>query len=407
MLLTGGHAFLLSLAITVNLIFQTQEAGLDPLQLLLVGTALVGTIFVCEIPTGMLADLRGRRFSIVCGLLFLGAGFALNGAFARFDTIFAAQFLLGIGMTFISGAQQAWIADEIGVDSAMPVYLRASQVDQTMRLVAIPVSVAIATIDLNLPLLLTGAFLPLLAVVMQLSMSEEGFRRDAGSEPSTLAQRLTGTLTASTALVRASPLLMTMLAITVFYGIAGQGFDRLWVAHFYDNLGFPETGDLEPVLWFGVVRFGSSVMSILAVELVHRRVDATSHASVSRWLFAINAGQGLSVLVFALSGGFWLGMAAVWAAISLSRMFDPLLISWINQNVHSAVRATVISMSSQTTSIGQIAGGPLLGVIGSLATLRAALLASGIVLAPALVLYTRAFKLGARDVARAPESLTS
>ena len=63
-------------------------------------------------------------------------------------------------------------------------------------------------------------------------------------------------------------------------------------------------------------------------------------------------------------------MIAFWRRSLASRMWDPLYLAWINQNIESRVRATVISMSSQTDAIGQIAGGPLLGAIGSLVRCR-------------------------------------
>jgi DHA3 family tetracycline resistance protein-like MFS transporter len=45
-------------------------------------------------------------------------------------------------------------------------------------------------------------------------------------------------------------------------------------------------------------------------------------------------------------------------------------------------------MQSQTDAIGQMAGGPPIGFVGQL-SLRAALIASGILLSPALVLLQR------------------
>jgi len=58
------------------------------------------------------------------------------------------------------------------------------------------------------------------------------------------------------------------------------------------------------------------------------------------------------------------------------------------------VRATVISMSSQVDAIGQIAGGPAVGLIGSLVSVRAALLTSGVILTPVLALYRFAIRKG-------------
>jgi DHA3 family tetracycline resistance protein-like MFS transporter len=174
------------------------------------------------------------------------------------------------------------------------------------------------------------------------------------------------------------------------------------VKHFYDNLGFPALGDFDTVVWIGVVRMGSAVLGIGAVELVRRRVDTTSHDVVSRGLFVINALEMTSMIVFALAGGFVVGMMAFWSTVVLCRAFDPLYLSWINQNVESRVRATVLSMSSQVDAMGQIAGGPMLGAIGSLFSLRAALVGAGAVLAPALLLYTRAFGQGAAKAEAEP-----
>lgn len=398
LLLAGGYAFLYTTALNFNLVFQTTEAGLSPLQLVLVGTALQGTIILCEVPTGVLADVYSRRASVVAGLVLLGCGIMFNGAFPRFETILLAQLVWGIGHTFISGARQAWIADEIGTERAGAVYLRAAQMEQLCWVASVPLSTFLADRDLNLPILLGGASLLGLAAVMAATMTERGFQRR--SDGSRAWRSLLGTLAAGVGLVRGSPLLITVFCITAFYGMASQGFDRLWVAHFVENVHFPTKG--SEVFWFGVIRMGSALASIAGVELVRRRVDTASHAVVARGLFLINAMQVTAVFVLAAASSFIIGMAAFWVAIALSFMFDPLYLAWINQNVEARVRATVISMTSQTDAIGRIAGGPVLGAVGSLFSLRAALSGAALALMPALGLYLRAFRQGAAR--RAPET---
>ncbi len=200
--------------------------------------------------------------------------------------------------------------------------------------------------------------------------------------------------------MKRSPLLLTVFAITFFYGMASEGFDRLWVAHFIDNLGFPAVGDLNPVIWFGVVRMGSMVLSIVAVGFLRRRVDTNSRRVVARGLFLINALQAGALILFAAGGDFLIGLIAYWTIVSVSWAYDPLQLAWLNQNTYSSVRATVISMNSQTNSFGQIAGGPMLGALGNFVSLRASLYAAGAVLLPALLLYTRAFHQGAPPAPR-------
>ena len=400
LVLAGGYAFFYTTALNFNLVFQTDEAGLSALQLVLVGTALQGTIFFCEVPTGVLADVYSRRLSVVLGLCLLGLGIVVNGAFPRFETIILGQIVWGIGHTFISGARQAWIADEIGPAQAARVYLRAAQVEQLCWIVSIPISTFLADRDLNLPIILGGASLVGLAAFMAVTMTEHGFRRQERGDGTRAWRSLTGTFVAGVGLVRQSPLLITVFGITAFYGMASQGFDRLWVKHFITNIDFPEAGN--PILWFGVIRMGSALVSIVGVELVRRRVNTASHAVVSRGLFTINALQIASVFILAGAGSFFVGTAAFWVAIALSFMYDPLYLAWINQNVDSRVRATVISMTSQTDAIGRIAGGPVLGAVGSIFSLRAALIGAGISLMPALLLYLRAFRQGEPEAATEP-----
>ncbi|MBI5713524.1 MAG: hypothetical protein HZC38_08910, partial [Chloroflexi bacterium] len=53
-------------------------------------------------------------------------------------------------------------------------------------------------------------------------------------------------------------------------------------------------------------------------------------------------------------------------------------------------RATVLSMSSQMNAVGQIAGGPAIGVVGNSFSVRAALMISAVILSPVLPLLSRA-----------------
>ncbi len=392
MILVGGYSLFSSMVGTVLIVFQAQEAMLSPLQLVLIGTALEATVFICEVPTGVVADVYSRRLSVLLGLAILGCGFMLSGAFARFDTLLLGSIVWGVGDTFISGAQQAWLADEIGVQRANRVYLRGTQVELLLRIVAVPIAVAIGSYDLNLPILIGGAMLVVLGAGLAVIMPENGFKRGLDRSKPTM-QSLTGTLRSGGRLVRHSPLLLTLFAIAAFYGMSSEGFDRLWEAHFLRDLGFPTFIDVQPIVWFGAIRIGSAIISLPIAELAHRYLDTDNLTVLSRSLFLINVFQILGVAVLAVAGGFWVGVAAFWSTVTLSRVFDPLYLAWINHNVDSSVRATVFSMSSQSDAFGQIAGGPVIGAVGSLASIRAALSLTSVVLFPALLLYVRAIRL--------------
>jgi DHA3 family tetracycline resistance protein-like MFS transporter len=239
-----------------------------------------------------------------------------------------------------------------------------------------------------------------LALFLALSMPERGFKpaqrgpmRRAASAGEAWASFSTRLVTGGR-LVRYSPLLVTVFMISACYWTASEGFERLWVAHFFTNLDFPRLGSLEPVVWLGAVRMGSIVLGLAAVEAVRRHVDTSDHAMVVRALLAMYALQLLSFFVFAAAGGFVLGMLTFWGVVGLSRAYHPLYLSWINQKISSDVRATVLSMNGQVESLGQIVGGPPIGAVGSLVSLRAALFSSAWVMAFGVPLFLRAWRQG-------------
>src|SRR5689334_8586689 len=117
LLMSGATALFFTLVFSVNMVYQVQNVGLSPLQLVLVGTTLEVSCFLFEIPTGIVADVYSRRLSIIIGFVLIGAGFIVEGSIPTFAAMLVSQVLWGIGYTFTSGANQAWITDEIGEEN--------------------------------------------------------------------------------------------------------------------------------------------------------------------------------------------------------------------------------------------------------------------------------------------------
>src|SRR6188768_1055824 len=103
-----ASAFFSMMFVSMSL-YEATVAGLLPYQLVLVGTTLEVTAFLFEIPTGIVADLYSRRLSVIIGFFLIGVGFTIEGALPFFGAVLLNQVIWGIGVTFISGAQEAWI----------------------------------------------------------------------------------------------------------------------------------------------------------------------------------------------------------------------------------------------------------------------------------------------------------
>jgi DHA3 family tetracycline resistance protein-like MFS transporter len=376
---------------TISSVYRIQSVGLNPLQLVLVGTALELAVLICEVPTGVLADTYGRRRSVILGFLLIGAGFSFEGALPTFAAVLAAQLIWGAGYTFVSGALQAWIADELGGEDLGRVYLRGEQADYLGSFLGVFASALLATVALNLPLLIGGAFAVALGATLVFLMRERSFRPAPREGLSEWAQA-GATARGGVRLVRGHPALVILLAVAVFFGMSGEGFDRLWEAHLLKDIGLPAFAGLEPVLWFGLINAGTLVLSYLAAEVLGRALDVGNVAVAARLLFVLNALTIVGVLAFALAGSFAFALGAFWFASLTRKLFYPLYLTWVNRGLDPNVRATVISISNQANSLGELAGGPVVGAVGTLASIRAALATAALVLSPALFLYGRAIR---------------
>lgn len=391
MLLCGAYAFCFALWATVASVYRVETAHLDPLQLVLVGTVLEGACLLCQVPTGMFADATSRKRSIVIGLVLIGVGLMLEGSFASFGTILLAQVLWGVSATFMDGAQEAWIADEIGEARAGAAYLRGAQAGQVGTIAGALGSVALGSVRLPLPMLLGGALLVFLAWTLWVLMPEVGFTPTARTErPSWDELRIVAER--SRKLLHARPLLLSILGIGAIAGMASEGFDRLAAAHFLRDLGLPPLWHFQPVTWFGVMQIGTMGLSLLATELVRRRVDTGSARALVRLLLSIDALLVAAVLGFAVAGSFALALAAFWSVSLLRQVNTALYMAWLNTGLNSRVRATVLSMAGLADAGGQIIGGPIVGLIGNLASIRAAIVATGALLSPALLLFARVLR---------------
>jgi DHA3 family tetracycline resistance protein-like MFS transporter len=382
-----------ALIFTVAAVYFVRDVGMNPLELVLCGTVMELAVFLFEVPTGVLADTFSRRASVIVGTIVQGAAFVLVGAVQSVPAVLAGYAIWGLGWTFESGALQAWLADEVGPGRLPGIFLRGARMGYAGALLGIGASVAIASSDLGLAIVIGGALNVVLGLFLVVSMPETGFRRgtvDAGESGG--LRGLLRTARDGGRVVRARPLLLVILAIAFFSGMWSESFDRLWEAHFL-LLGLPSIGGFDPVVWFGVFGAGSMMIGLALTGPAANRLEHARHQTLARVLFAFELFLLGAALLFALAGSFWLALAAYFGIRTARGIASPLFDAWLNQSIEdSRVRATVLSITSQSDAIGQVAGGPALGGIGTVFSIRAALAAGAVALGPSLWLYGRAVR---------------
>lgn len=385
---SGLSSLFFTMIFTVNMIYQVEKIGLSPLQLVLVGTTLEISVLLFEIPTGVVADVYSRRLSVIIGFFIIGIGFIIEGAIPSFAAIIVAQVVWGLGYTFTSGATDAWIADELGEANLARVYLRSSQLGRAGSLVGVLLAVLIGSAQINLPIILAGMGIMGIGLLLVLVMPETGFKRTPAVERGSWHAML-DTFRAGLRLVRGRRMLLAVLGIGLFLGLYSEGYDRLWTAHLLENFTFPAFGGFQPVVWFGAVQVAGSLLSIAVSEWAMRRVRDGKPAVLARMVLALNGLLVVALFAFAWAGDFALAFALVLLVDVLRSTISPIYSAWINQHIESNVRATVLSMAGQVDAFGQIAGGPVAGLIGDTVSIRAALTTSALILSPVLLLIAR------------------
>lgn len=395
LMMESASGLFYSMVFTASAVYQVTVAQLAPLQLVLVGTALELTIFLFEIPTGVVADVLSRKLSIVIGLLLIGCGFFLEGSFPVFWIILLAQLIWGVGYTFTSGATQAWITDEIGEPTANRAFLRSTQARNVVALIGMGAGILLGLNGVQLPILLGGAGLATLGALLAIWMPEKGFK-PAGQHDRKTWHDFVETLRQGLGVVRGRPVLRRILWIGLIYGLYSEGLDRLWTKHLLDSFTAGGFLDLPPVAWIGSIRIVETLLAVAVVEYISRSVDTDRPANLIRALLSFTAVLVAAVVVFALAPYLLVAIAAFLTVSVMRELIYPIYTAWINQGLDSRVRATVISMSGQVDAFGQIAGGPVVGWIGNRFSVRAALLASGLILTPALAIFLKPFQTGAQ-----------
>jgi MFS transporter, DHA3 family, tetracycline resistance protein len=394
-----GLQFLLYMPTWVVMaVYLVRELDLSPLELILMGTVMEAAVFLFEVPTGVVADTYSRKLSLIVGYVGMGVAWMLAGVFSAPWAIIAIWGFWGLAYTFTSGAYQAWITDEVGVENVGRVFLRGERVRYAGAVVGLIGQVAIGVVSLRAGVIAGGAVTAACGLLCVFFMPETGFRRRPRIERGSALAELRSTAATGVRFAWAAPVILLLVSVGFFMGMSSEAFDRLKEAHFLRDVGLPAVGHLDPVVWFGGFWLAGMILGFVAIGRILKRFERGGPRVVTSSLFAFTLMEMVALLVFALTGSTWVAIGALLGVFLARDLAGPLYTIWLNEQItDSSVRATVLSISGQADAIGQAGGGPVLGWMGNAWGIRAALAAGAVAIAPALGLYGRAIAHQGRE----------
>ena len=386
LLFSAITAMCFSLVATVMIVYHIEIVHLNPLQLILVGTTLELACFIFEIPTGIVADVYSRKLSIVIGGVLTGVGFILEGSISSFIFVLVAQIVWGLGSTFISGSLEAWIAEEEKDKDLDKIYIKGAQAGQIGSVIGIVLSTVIANFSVRLPIIVSGVLFIILALFLWLYMPENNFKPSAPGDLNTF-KKMVYTFKSGLKFVKSKSIIMILLAVTLFYGLSSEGYDRLSNAHFLQDTTLPKLGNLSSVTWFGIFGILGMILSFIVMRFMAKNLKNEDNRKNGKLLLCINILYISSMLIFALTRNFSLMLIAYLATNTFRIINEPIFSAWLNGHIDDNSRATVLSINGQMNSLGQILGGPIIGIIATNISVSIGIVCTSLLVAPVLVLY--------------------
>lgn len=348
------------------------DAHLSASQIVLLGTAMSVTLVLSDIPTGVWSDAIGRRWPLVIGQLLLATGMAMTGMVTAFPLILVTQVLWGLGWAFLTGADVAWITDELDqphrIAHVLTTSARWDLAGGATGMVIFGV-LGWAT-SLATAIVVSGIAMAVLGLFVAARFTERTFIPTREKPWSTSLSIFRRGVSLSR---RDHEILLVFVATMLINAVAIVEwlFPKQLV-----NLGFPS----DPILWYTALGIAASAAGMVALHIVQARIDGVG---VARRVYALACLIGMFGLIVlaeapdAIIGG--IGMLLVSGiAFKVTRTVSVI---WVNRRTTSGVRATVHSFLSQAESIGEICGGFALAVTAGVAGISVTLLTSGALIA--------------------------
>jgi MFS family permease len=382
LLLTLLSTMSASLIWGINTLFLL-DAGLSNTQAFTVNAFFTAGLLLCEIPTGVVADTRGRRTSFLLGAGTLLASTLLYLLMWRIEGPFwawaVASALIGLGFSFFSGAMEAWLVDALhatGYDGTLDAMFAKGQVVAGVAMLSGSGAggfIAQAT-DLGVPYVLRAALLAVTFAAAAVFMRDIGFRPTPGRRPGDEVRRVLRQSIAGGLSNR--PVRWLMLTSPFIGGIAlyaGYAAQPYLLELYGDETAFGVAG-LSASLFAG-----AQIVGGLTVPLVARMVSRRTHALMAAVIVSVVA---LALLGLTSSFPLALVLLVFWGLTFSASM--PLRQAYLNGLIPSNQRATVLSFDSLMGSAGGVVVQPALGRVADVAGYGASYLGSAVVTALAL-----------------------
>ncbi|HZL11169.1 MAG TPA: MFS transporter [Prolixibacteraceae bacterium] len=339
-----------------------QENGLSMSQIFMLKSIYSIAMVVTELPSGYLADVWGCRRTLLLGAILGTIGILIYSVSSDFSSFIVAEIILGIGFSFVSGADSAMLYDSLKAENREDEYIkyegRLTSGGNFAEALAGVAGGLLATISLRTPYFFQ-------IFVAASAIPAAWFLK----EPQHVLERTHLKMKEILSVVKLTyqqPEMRSAILISSFTGAATLTY-AWFVQPYFQKAGVPVS--VFGILWT-MLNLTAGVFSMYSYRIERRLGKKRTLLLI---VILISLGFILTSLEISLAG-----IAILFGFYMVRGIATPVLKDYINQYTDSKVRATILSVRNFEIRIIFAAVGPALGYLTDAFSLRTALFVAGI-----------------------------
>ncbi|MGD2245520.1 MAG: MFS transporter [Candidatus Aminicenantes bacterium] len=356
------YRFLNEFWLVLPILIPYYEANrLNSTQIFTIQAAYALSILLLEIPSGYLADVIGRKKTLILGACFLPVGIGVYVFTHSFVTFILAEFIIAIGNSMRSGCDSALIYDTLIQLKQESKYKKFEGRSFYYTRVGTALSSILggvtALISLRVPFYINMGVC-LFMIPFALLLIEPKREKIKASSPFKDILKISR-ISFSHKQLR---LLMFLIALIMSTGIIG-----VWAYFlYYESIGIS-------IGFFGVLMAGFQLSSAVGSRQAH---------AIEKFL-----GQKQSFIILLLVAPTFVLLGIFKSIVLIPLIFlnafllgfaFPLLMDHMNRLIESKVRATVLSIANMTRSLSYVILSPLFGKVVDSSSLSTAFILLGV-----------------------------
>lgn len=329
------------------------EKGLTFTQIMIISAvSAIGTV-IFEVPTGMLADRMGRKYSLILNSVFWAATCLVYAISNNFWIFLIGEVFFSIGAAFGSGADSALLYDALKAHNREGEYQKIEGRAMSFVFYSQAVGAVLAgylyKLDNRLPFLFSFVFV-LISIFFAKRFVEESVEGNTLKAQKHDWQSYIAQFKSGFGVIKSNPKLLSTVAMITILSVFFRGSFPMYQPYM-------KAVDLD-ITYFGWMFFAFNIVAAQSSKLAHHAMKATKS-----WTLV---GMGGLIILSYFSMGLvktTLGVFLICIQQLYRGMSRPIFYKYYNKRIPSEIRATVLSTISFIINLAIAAFMPLQGML--------------------------------------------